>query len=206
MAPKSLCLITALAPVPAFLGGSCPLGCSLSAPATGGVHRESPCPNICGRLRGGEAGRGPTSWDIIAHLFVFYKGGVTGAADSGVRPLMGTDGFVLACALHQRRVWLGVRRYPTGPPSNVFGNRGTRCTPGGGCAPCTLLGGGQRRRFPTWRVGMLPSQGKGMGPLRSAIQRGHSPVERGHSAVIAPTAVRPRCDGLFPAGAALRRF
>ena len=29
MAPSSLCLITALAPVPAFLGGSCPLGCSL---------------------------------------------------------------------------------------------------------------------------------------------------------------------------------
>ena len=26
----------ALAPVPTFLGGSCPLGCSLSAPATGG--------------------------------------------------------------------------------------------------------------------------------------------------------------------------
>ena len=62
MAPKSLCLITALAPVPAFLGGSCPLGCSLSAPATGGVHRESPCPNICGRLREREAGRLPTSW------------------------------------------------------------------------------------------------------------------------------------------------
>ena len=45
-----------------------------------------------------------------------------------------------------------------------------------------------------------------MGPLRSAIQRGDSPVKRGHSAVIAPTAVRPRCDGLFPVGAALRRF
>ena len=56
----------------------------------------------------------------IAHLFVFCKGGVAGASDSGVRPPMGTDGFVLACALHQRRVWLGgrpavwlgVRRYP----------------------------------------------------------------------------------------------
>ncbi len=42
MAPKSLCLITALAPVPAFLGGSCPLGCSLSAPATGGFSVVSP--------------------------------------------------------------------------------------------------------------------------------------------------------------------
>ena len=36
MAPNRLCLITALAPVPAFLGGSCPLGCSLNAPAAGG--------------------------------------------------------------------------------------------------------------------------------------------------------------------------
>ena len=41
-------------------------------------------------------------------------------------------------------------------------------------------------------------------PARS--QSDHSPVKRGHSAVIAPTAVRPRCDGLFPAVAALRRF
>ena len=32
----SLCLTAAFAPVPAFLGRSCPLGCSLSAPATGG--------------------------------------------------------------------------------------------------------------------------------------------------------------------------
>ena len=35
------------------------------------------------------------------------------------------------------------------PPSDVFRNRGTRCTPGGGCAPCTLLG----RRG----IGTLPS-------------------------------------------------
>ena len=38
----------------------------------------------------------------IVQMFVFYKGGVAGAPDSGVRPLMGTDGFVLACALLQR--------------------------------------------------------------------------------------------------------
>ena len=68
-----------------------------------------------------------------------------------------------------------------------------------------VRGQGQRRPRGAWE--------RGMGPLRSAIQRGDSPVKRGHgaviaqsSAVIAPTAVRPRCDGLFPAGAALRRF
>ena len=33
---------------------------------------------------------------------------------------------------------------PPGPPSNVFGYRGTPpCAPGGGCAPCTLLGGNE---------------------------------------------------------------
>ncbi len=41
-APRSLCLTTALAPVPPFLGRSCPLGCSLSAPATGGFSVVSP--------------------------------------------------------------------------------------------------------------------------------------------------------------------
>ncbi len=46
---------------------------------------------------------------------------------------------------------------PPGPPSNVWGYRETRCTPGGGAAPCTPLGKRRRRRFPTWRVGMLPS-------------------------------------------------
>ena len=107
-----------------------------------------------GRLHGG----------TIAHSFVFCNGGVAGASDSGVRPLMGTDGFVLACALDQRRVWLGVRCCPTGPPSNVFGQGDSPCTPGGGCAPCTLLGG-QGYSFATSGGGFLtcpehPGQGQ----------------------------------------------
>ena len=79
MAPKSLCLTTAFAPVPAFLGGSCPLGCSLSAPATGGFSVVSPQyiryaagsekeKRAGGRLHGG----------TIAHPFVFCKGGGRG--------------------------------------------------------------------------------------------------------------------------------
>ena len=48
----------------------------------------------------------------IAQVFGFCKGGLAGASDSGVRPPMGTDGFVLACAFHQRWGWVGVR-----PPS-----------------------------------------------------------------------------------------
>ena len=53
---------------------------------------------------------------------------------------LGNGGFVVACALLQRGDWLGLRRCPTGPPSTVFGNRGTRCTPGGGAAPAPPLG------------------------------------------------------------------
>ena len=49
-----------------------------------------------------------------------------------------------------------------------------------------------------------PGGGVGMGPLRSAIQGGQAARDIAHQAtVIAPTAVRPRCDGLFPAGAAV---
>ncbi len=70
----------------------------------------------------------------IAQSFVFCKGGVAGASDSGVRPPTGTDGLVLACALHQRRVGLACAAIPPAPPSNVFRNRGTRCTPAGGTA------------------------------------------------------------------------
>ena len=58
-----------------------------------------------------------------------------------------------------RRLMLTEAVVPPGPPSKVFGYRGAPpCTPGGGCAPCTPLGKRRRRRFPTWRVGMLPSR------------------------------------------------
>ena len=136
MAPKSLCLTTAFAPVPRFLGGSCPLGCSLSAPATGGFSVVSLQCNMyaAGSEKEKRAG-GSLPGDTIAQAFLFCKGGVAGAPDSGVRPPMGTDGFVLACALDQRRVWLGLRRCPTCPPSNVFRNRGTPPVPPAGAAP-----------------------------------------------------------------------
>ncbi len=45
-----------------------------------------------------------------------------------------SGGIGLACAVHQRGEWLGVRRCPTGPPSNVFGNRGTPPVPPAGAA------------------------------------------------------------------------
>ena len=67
------------------------------------------------------------------------------AAAAGRRE--GRGGFVLACALFQGKVWLGLRRYPTCPPSNVFRNRGTPPVPPAGAArpaPCLGEGGGLR--------------------------------------------------------------
>ena len=135
MAPKSLCLTTALAPVPAFLGGSCPLGCSLSAPATGGFSVVSPSALCMRQAPRREGGRRPTSWGYYSTMFVFCKG--SGAfwagADSGVRSAEG-----LAWApppAFTALQWLGGRRCPTGPPSYVFGNRGTPPVPPAGAAP-----------------------------------------------------------------------
>ncbi len=105
-------------------------------------------------------------------------------------PCLGNGGFVVACALHQRRVWLGLRRCPTGPPSNVFGNRGTRCTPGGGCAPAPCLGNGGGGVFSPGasgcflaRLGGVPGRlGEGDGTV---AKRDPARSQRGHSAVIA---------------------
>ena len=160
MAPRSLCLTTAFAPVPAFLGGSCPLGCSLSAPATGGLSMVSPQyiryaagseeeKRADRRLHGG----------TIAQSFVFCKGGWThcslpsgaGVKTGGLLLVRGEQGgegggLMVAGAV-----------VPPSPPSNVLGYRGTRCTPGRGYAPCTLLGGWrgeetlQKRSWPAIR-------------------------------------------------------
>ena len=71
---------------------------------------------------------------------------------------------------------------PTCPPSDVFQNRGTRCTPGGGCAPCTLLGemrttlstGPTLRRF--WVQGGTLYPRRGLRPLHPARRRSRACV------------------------------
>ena len=70
------------------------------------------------------------------------QGGCGGGPGLRRPPAEGRDGFVLACALHQRRVWLGGRRCPTGPPSNVIGNRGTPPVPPAGAQPPAPAGNG----------------------------------------------------------------
>ena len=77
----------------------------------------------------------------------------------GLRPPhpAGGRGFVGACAILQRRVWLGVRRCPTGPPSNVFGNRGTPPVPPAGAAPPAPCWGREGGVVCSpWRVERLP--------------------------------------------------
>ena len=91
MAPKSLCLTTAVAPVPAFLGRSCPLGCSLSAPATGGFSVVSPqyIRYAAGPKEEKRAG-GRLHGDTIAHLFFFCNGGALSNRPPSTRA--GTEG------------------------------------------------------------------------------------------------------------------
>ena len=152
-APRSLCLTTALAPVPTFLGGSCPLGCSLSAPATGGFSVVSPqcsCMRQAPRKRSGP----------VAHFMGYYSTIVRLLQEGG--GITWADGFVVACALLQRMVCFGLRRCPTCPPSNVLGYRGTPPVPPAGAAPPAPCWGERWGRcFVTWRVGMPPGLPRG---------------------------------------------
>ena len=133
MAPNRLCLITALAPVPAFLGGSCPLGCSLSAPAAGGCSVVSLQWSMyaAGSEKEKRAGC-PLHGGTIAQLFVFCKGGC-GRGPGLRRADVDGDGWS----------WLGVRPPSAGglawraplshrPTLQRFWKQGdTPCTPGG---------------------------------------------------------------------------
>ncbi len=123
MASKT-CLATAFALVSLFLGWLCAWGMFLQRPCHRGSH--SPCPNVCGGLEGREAGRGSTSWGHYSTSVrnLQWGGGITWK-----------EGLVLACVLLQRRVRLGLRRYPARS------------------APFTLLGVGRGRRLLTWHVG-----------------------------------------------------
>ena len=61
---------------------------------------------------------------------------------------------------------------PPSPTSNVFWYRGTRCTPGGGCAPCTLLdgdGGGAHADLAAWQRGTLPNLPRTWEQVRTSL-------------------------------------
>ena len=187
MAPKSLCLTTALAPVPAFLGGSCPWGCSLRRPCRRGSSLlDSPSPNLyaAGSEKEKRAGC-PLHGATIAQSFVFCNRGCG-------RGSPWTGGLVAASALLQRRVRLGLRRYPARSTLQRFPETGgLPCTPGGGCAPCTLLGERRRHRLLTSASGRFLTclrRDKRRGPWRAPLSHlAHPPAFLGTGIL----AVRP---------------
>ena len=145
-----------MAPVPTFLGGSCPWGVPSAPLPQGDSLWLAPSAHVCGRLREREAGRGPTHGDTIARPFVFCNGGWGRGFPRGGWQGLGMGGLVVACALLQRGDWLGLRRCPTCPPSNVFGYRGTPPVPPAGAAPpCTLLG--EMRKAPSFHLAHRPT-------------------------------------------------
>ena len=154
-AQKSLCLTAAFAPVPAILGGSCPLGCSLSAPATGGFSVFSLQYSMY--AAGSEKEKrawGPLHWGHYSTpvRILQWGGGITwtgGMVLLWPAPSLG-GGSGLACAV-----------IPPAPPSNVLGYRGTRPVPPEGAAPPAPRAASVASL--RWRIGTLPSLPPGTG-------------------------------------------
>ena len=140
MAPKSLCLTTAFTPVPTFLGGSCPLGCSLSAPATGGFSMVSPqyIRYAAGSEKEKRAG-GPLHGGTIAQSFLFCNGAVSG--------WKGGSCFGLRPPSAESLAWPPPLSRPLHPPT--FSETGGLAVPPAGAAPpapCFADGGSERGR------------------------------------------------------------
>ena len=149
---------------------------------------------------------GPLHGDTIAQSFVF--------SNRGWRFLTGPR--VRGPGLRGRRGRLMVADavVPPSPSSNVFRNRGTRCTPGGGCAPCTPLGGRRRRRLLTWRVGtrfpifsrawgqgqrVAPAGGMGAPPRVGGLFKGFPNASASRPMLCSPTEREPAGCGRGPA-------
>ena len=79
---------------------------------------------------------GPPHGGTIAQSFLFCNEAVSGWKGGSSF----AQRFLLSMGLGSLAYGLAEAALPPAPPSNVFGNRGTRCTPDEGCAPCTLLG------------------------------------------------------------------
>ena len=101
-------------------------------------HREIlygfPCAQCMRQAPGKRSGPGgPLHGGTLAQMSLFCNRG--GA-------FLGRMVLLRPAPSYSRGTGLACAAIPPAPPSNVFENRGTRCTPGGGAAPCTLLGGG----------------------------------------------------------------
>ena len=189
MAPRS----SALAPVPAFLGGSCPLGCSLSAPATGGFSVVS---TVLMYAAGSEEEKGVGGLlhgDTIAQLFVFCKGGLAVGLRGGGGAARGRMVLSWRAPSISGGVGLACAAIPPAPPSNVFGNRGTPpVPPAGAAAPAPRLGdGGGGAGGACW-----PSAGYGEGEEREEGRGGVLAYRRPSPVVLS---LRPSAQRHAPA-------
>ena len=131
----------------------------------GGLSMDSPSPPVCGRVYG----------DTLAQSFAFFNGGLAGFFLDGWsccglrRP--SAEGLAWPAPLSHR---------PTLQRFWVQGD--SPCTPGGGCAPCTLLGGDMRKAAfsrSTGRQGRGPSAGRMVLLRNSALVQGRYWFGRG---------------------------
>ena len=91
---------------------------------------------------------------------------------------------------------------PPSPPSDAFGNRGTRCTPGGGCAPCTLLG--EMRKAPSFHLAHRPTLlGTGGLTILPRKQRPLHPARRRSRACFGASGRFPACPRVRVRGQSL---
>ena len=118
------------------VGGTSPRG----AMPQGDSLRLAPGPYGTGKLQGRGAGRWSTSWAYYSTNVRILQGG------GGIT---WTDGLVVACALLEERVWLGLRRYPAHSALRRFGVQGDTLYPRRRLRPLHPAGERGRGRTPS---------------------------------------------------------
>ena len=183
MAPRSLCLTTAFTPALTFLGGSCPLGCSLSALPQGDSLWLAPSAHVCGRLLGGDAGRWPTSWGYHSTIVRILQGGwgITWGGALLWRAPSFSGGSGLACAV-----------VPPAHPPTFLETGGLPLYPRRGLRPLHPAGG------PRVLLWSMPSFSGGSGLACAVVPPAHPPtfLETGGLPLYPRRGLRP----LHPAG------
>ncbi len=165
---------------------------SPDAPPQGDSLWIPPVHNVCGRLQGREAGRGPTSWGHYSTIVRILQWGVALSRCMLPEEILAGGGLLVGASAHPRKRNVSAPWHPAYRPAGAAGlparwgrmvlswpapsisggsglacavvppahpptfleTGGPPCTPGGGCAPCTLLGEMEGAPFLTFpRVG-----------------------------------------------------
>ena len=124
----------------------------------------APSAHVCGRLLGREAGRWPTSWGYHSTSVRILQWGWQGPRTPASARRWGRMVLSWLAPSISKGSGLACAAIPPAPPSNVFGNRHRDTLyPRRGRSPLSTRAGTEAPRG-AWE--------RGMGPLRSAIQRG----------------------------------